>query len=152
MSQAASVPAWVNHTMKFILNSPLHGLVSKNVLIISFTGCKSGKTYSTPVSYSINGSQVFIFTHARWWKNLCSNTPVCLRLRGRNVQGLAKAEAEDKQKIAACLSAHLRQVRSDAAWYAVKFNKNGEPESEDVQKAVLSVVMINVQLAGTPPF
>ena len=64
--------------MKFMLRSPMHSLVSKSVLLISFTGRKSGKPYTTPVSYSQSGDQVIIFTHAEWWKNLRSDTPVTL--------------------------------------------------------------------------
>ncbi len=82
MSQATSIPPFVNRAMKLVLRSPMHGLVSKTVLLISFHGRKSGKTYTTPVSYSQNGDQVVIFTHAAWWKNLRSGAPVTLRLRG----------------------------------------------------------------------
>lgn len=150
MSQAASVPLPVIRAMKFILRSPLHALLSKTILLISFTGCKSGKTYTTPVSYSLSGSQVSIFTHARWWKNLRGGQAVNLRIRGRELQGLAEPEVNDKQKIADALSLHLRRVRSDAPWYGVSFDRQGNPDAADIQKAVQSVVMIRVQLT-TPP-
>ena len=52
MSQATTVPPFVNNAMKFVLRSPVHGMVSKFTLLITFTGCKSGKTYTTPVSYT----------------------------------------------------------------------------------------------------
>jgi deazaflavin-dependent oxidoreductase (nitroreductase family) len=63
-------------------------MVSKSVLLITFTGRKSGKTYTTPVDYSQEGDQVTIFTHAAWWKNLRGWAPVTLRIRGRELQGL----------------------------------------------------------------
>ena len=75
-------------------------MVSKTVLLITFTGRKSGKTYTTPVSYSQTDDQVFIFTHAAWWKNLRSIAPVTLALRGREFRGLAEPVADDKQAIA----------------------------------------------------
>ena len=49
MSDTPSIPPIVNKTMKLILRSPMHGVVSKSMLLISFTGRKSGKTYTTPV-------------------------------------------------------------------------------------------------------
>ena len=146
MSQAASVPPFVNNTMKFILRSPVHGLVSKNILLITFTGCKSGKTYTTPVCYSQEDDQVYIFTHANWWKNLCNCTSVTLRLRGREIQGVPEPVIEDKQAIAAKLTAHLRRVQSDAKYYDVTFDALGNPKSEEVEKAVQTVVMIRVGL------
>ncbi len=34
-------------------------------MLISFTRRKSGKTYTTPVSYSRQGDKVYIFAHMR---------------------------------------------------------------------------------------
>lgn len=58
--------------MKFALRSPVHGVVSKTILLVTFTGHKSGKTYTTPVGYSQSDDQMYVFTHAAWWKNLHS--------------------------------------------------------------------------------
>ncbi len=146
MSQPTTVPPIVNKTMKFLLRSPMHGLVSKIVLLITFTGRKSGKTYTTPVSYSQSGDQVYIFTHATWWKNLRRGSPVTLRLRGRDLQGLAEPVAEDKQAIAAGLMEHLRRVPSDAKYYGVTFDEHKNPRVEEVEKGAETVVMIRVQL------
>ncbi len=146
MTQTTSVPPFVNKAMKFVLSSPAHGMVSKTVLLITFTGRKSGKTYTTPVSYSHYGDQVTIFTHALWWKNLHSGQPVTLRIQGREFRGLAEAIAEDKQAVAAGLAAHLWKVPSDARYYGVTFDDHGNPRAEEVEKAVQSVVMIRVRL------
>lgn len=146
MSQTPTVPPYVNSAMKLMLRSPVHGMVSKTILLISFSGRKSGKTYTTPVSYSQSGDQVFIFTHADWWKNLRSSPSVTLRIRGRELQGLAAPVAKDKQAIAAALSAHLRVVPSDAKYYGVTFDEQGDPRAEEVEQAVQSVVMVRVEL------
>jgi len=146
MSQATIVPPFVNNAMKFMLRSPAHGMVSKNILFIIFTGCKSGKTYTTPVCYSQESDQVYIFTHAKWWKNLCNCTSVTLRLRGREVRGVPEPIVEDKGAIAARLTAHLQRVPSDARYYDVTFDEHGNPRAEEVKKAVQTVVMIRVQL------
>jgi deazaflavin-dependent oxidoreductase (nitroreductase family) len=146
MSQTPTVPPYVNSAMKFVLRSPVHAMVSKTVLLISFSGRKSGKTYTTPVSYSQSGDQVSIFTHADWWKNLGSSPSVTLRIRGRELQGLAEPVAGDKQTIAAGLSAHLRVVPSDAKYYGVTFDERGNPRAEEVEQAVQSVVMVRVRL------
>jgi len=146
MSQATTVPPFFNRAMKLVLRSPMHGMVSKNILLITFTGRKSGKTYTTPVSYSQHDDQVTIFTHATWWKNLRSGTPVTLLIRGREIQGLAEPVAEDKQAIAARLTAHLREVPFDAKYYGVTFGEYRNPRAEEVEKAVQTVVMISVRL------
>jgi len=146
MSEIPSVPPYVNRAMKFILRSPVHGMVSKTVLLITFTGRKSGKAYTTPVSYSQDGDQVYVFTHANWWKNLRRDAPFTLCIRGRDFQGLAEPVAEDKQAVAAGLSAHLRKVPSDARYYGVTFDDHKKPIAEEVEEAVQNVVMLRIQL------
>jgi deazaflavin-dependent oxidoreductase (nitroreductase family) len=146
MSQTTTVPPFVNHAMKFVLRSPVHGMVSKSILLITFTGRKSGKTFTTPVSYSQHDDQVYVFTHATWWENLHDGTPVTLRIRGRELQGLSESIAEDKQAIAAGLMAHLRQVPSDARFYGVTFDDHRNPRAEELEKAAQTVVMIRIRL------
>jgi deazaflavin-dependent oxidoreductase (nitroreductase family) len=146
MSQTPIIPPFVNSTMKFVLRSPMHKVVSKSILLITFTGRKSGKSYTTPVSYSQTGDQVTIFTHAIWWKNLRSNVPVSLRIQGRELKGFAEPVAEDKQAIAAGLAAHLRQVPTDARYYGVTFDDHGNPRTEEVEQAVQTVVMLRIHL------
>ena len=131
MSEIPTIPPIVNRTMKFVLRSPMHGLVDKQILLITFTGRKSGKTYTTPVSYSQSGDQVVIFTHADWWKNLRGDAPVSVHIRGQELQGLAE---------------HLRKVRSDAKYYGVTFDADGNPRSEEVEKAAQAAVMIRIKL------
>jgi deazaflavin-dependent oxidoreductase (nitroreductase family) len=146
MSETPTIPPYVNTAMKFILRSPAHGMVSKTILLITFTGRKSGKTYTTPVSYSQNGDQVSIFTHAAWWRNLLSAAPVTLHMQGRDIQGLAETVTGDKQAVAAGLTAHLRKVPGDARYYGVTFDEQGNPRPEEVEKAAQTVVMIHVRL------
>ena len=146
MSQTPTVPPFVNRAMKFVLRSPVHGTVSKFTTLITFTGRKSGKTYTTPVSYSQFDDQVYIFTHATWWKNLHSGTPVTLRLRGREVQGFVESVSQDQQEVAVGLAAHLRKAPSDARFYGVTFDDHKNPREEEVKKAVQTVVMIRIRL------
>ncbi len=144
MSQP-SVPPIVVQSMKFLLRSPLHGILDKTILLITFKGRKSGKMFTTPVSYSQHGDQVYVFTHAAWWKNLRRGEPVTLRIRGREFQGLPEAIAEDKQTVAAGLTAHLRKVPSDAGFYGVTFDDQKNPRAEQVEKAAQSVVMLRIR-------
>lgn len=141
-----TIPPAVNAMMKFILRSPLHGMVSKTITVISFTGRKSGKLYSTPVSYSQNGDQVTIFTHGEWYKNLAGGTPVTLRIQGKDYTGQAEVTVDDKAAMSVALTGHLKAVRSDAKYYHVTFEEAGEPKKEEIEKAVNDVVMIRVIL------
>lgn len=146
MNQPPTIPPIVNSSMKLILRSPLHGMVSRSILLITFSGRRSGRSYTTPVSYSQADGKVYIFTHAEWWKNLRGGAPVQLRIRGKDYQGLAETVRGDKQAVAAGLGQHLKVVYSDARFYGVTFDEGGYPRVEDVQRAAQDVVMICVQL------
>lgn len=146
MSDSPTIPPFVNKSMKSILRSPFHGLVSKSVLLISFKGCKSGKVYTTPVSYSLHGDQVYIFTHASWWKNLCANDTIRLRIRGKDVAAIAETITDDKETIVTSLAAHLQKVPSDAKYYGVTFDQQNQPNLAEVRKAVQTVTMIRARI------
>jgi deazaflavin-dependent oxidoreductase (nitroreductase family) len=78
-----------NNLPKLILRSPLHGIMSKKVLLLSFTGRKSGKRYTLPLSYVQTGDTLWLGTQTPWWKNLHGGAPVTARVQGKTVTGIA---------------------------------------------------------------
>lgn len=72
----------LNHIIPLVLRSPLHGLLSKNLLLLTYTGRKSGTQYMIPVTYFEDGGTILVFSNQRWWRNLRGGVPVTLRLRG----------------------------------------------------------------------
>lgn len=146
MTEPPTVPPIVNRAMKFVLCSVMHGLISKSILLISFTGRKSGNPYTFPVGYSQEGDLITIFTHRNWWKNLRGGRQVTLRLRGQERQGLAVPVTDDKQAIAAALAAHLRIAPHNAGYYQVSMDENGHPNLAEVERAAQTVAMVSVTL------
>lgn len=144
---AGARPLWLNRSMAWLLRSPLHRLVSGSILLLTFSGRKSGKVYTTPVSYTQQGEAIIIFTHSDWWKNL-RGAPVTLQLRGKAVQGYAEAVAHEPATILPYLRIHLQQVTRDAHFYAVKVEANGHPNETDLVKAVQESVLIRITLTG----
>jgi deazaflavin-dependent oxidoreductase (nitroreductase family) len=145
---SSTIPPIFNRLMSALLRSPLHGIASRSVMLITFTGRKSGKQYTTPISYLRDGDRVTAFTGARWWKNLAGGAPVTLNIKNKNYQGTADVVAKDKEVIAQALQSFLRTVRFDARFYQVKFDDDGDPNWEDVQRAAQRCVMINIELDG----
>ena len=60
----------VNKFPMLLLRSPLYDLMSKSVLLLTFTGYKSGKKYTTLVTYLREDDEVLMTTASPWWKNL----------------------------------------------------------------------------------
>lgn len=79
----------MNAIMKTLLRSPLHGAVSEMIMILTFTGRKSGKTYHIPVSYLREGNEAYCFTRAAWARNLAGGAPVQARIQGTVYRGTA---------------------------------------------------------------
>lgn len=71
-------------------------------MLVTFTGRKSGKLFSTPVEYMRNGDTITFFTRKDrvWWKNLQAGTPVTLRIRGQDVNSAAELTLDDEARIA----------------------------------------------------
>lgn len=75
---------WYNSIMAAVLRSPLHGMLSKNMMLITVTGKKTGRQYTTPVSYSQQGEVLWVISNRErtWWRNLSGGAPVRLVFKG----------------------------------------------------------------------
>lgn len=149
--EATSVPPLLNRFMTTMLRSPFHRMASRSVMLITFTGRKSGKTYTIPISYVRDGDLVTAFTGAKWWCNLAGGVPVTLFIKRKEYRGHADVVADDKEAVARGLRAFLRRVRSDARFYQVKFDQDGGPNWDDVRRAAQRCVMLQVRLNDTMP-
>jgi len=82
-----------NWVMKPIMNSPLHWIFSSRLVLLKFTGRKSGKEFVTPVGYSKFSDTFFITlteTHNRlWWHNYIEPWPMELKYKGKWRSGQA---------------------------------------------------------------
>ena len=75
-----------------ILRSPLHGLMSNSVMLLTYRGRRSGRAFTTPISYVRDGEDLLAVAsrdHA-WWRNLRGGAPVRVRLRGRELRGTGR--------------------------------------------------------------
>ena len=82
-----------NPLVLLLLRSPLHAAMSNSTMLLTFTGHKSGRTYTTPVNYVREGDELLV-VGARghsWWKNLRGDAVVSVRVRGREMRGEAEA-------------------------------------------------------------
>lgn len=145
--QIPTVPGWLNTIMRFILRSPLHWLVSSKIMLISFQGRKSGKVFTTPVSYMQTGNAVTLFTHATWWRNLVGGAPVTLQIKGKTRPATTDVIAEDTKTVAEGLSKHLLQNHFDAKYYHVTYDTDGKPNAEEVQRGAEGVIMVKLNVA-----
>jgi hypothetical protein len=84
----------VNVPMRAVLRLPFATPVSASLMLVSYTGVKSGKAYLQPVSYARDGATLLTPGGGRWTLNLKNGRKVRLRLRGRDVPAHADLVAE----------------------------------------------------------
>ena len=139
-------PKFLNSIMVFLLHSPLQGPLGSQLILLTFTGRKSGKTFTTPLGYTKHGDTVVLFTDHAWYKNLIDNPSVTLRLQGRELQGRAEVIHDDKQLIAKELAAFVQERSGAARAYNVKLDASKQPDPMSVQQAAQLFTLIYVHL------
>jgi hypothetical protein len=141
------VVKWINPLVSALLKSRLHGLVSKDILLLHFKGRKSGHWYATPVSYVQDDNRLRVFTEAPWWKNLRGgNAHARVHLRGKLVGVRPTTYAEGGTYVEDAIRDFLTRVPRDARYYGVRMNKDGTPNEDDVKAAAPQSVMIELAL------
>jgi len=84
MRRRARIMRAVNVPMRAVLSLPFATPLSGNLMLISYTGRKSGKAYRQPVSYVRDGDVLLTPGGGRWTLNLADGRPTRIRLRGRD--------------------------------------------------------------------
>ena len=143
----AKIVTGSNGLMVLLLRSPLHRLLSKSLMLISFTGRTSGKRFTTPVGYKQDGDIVtfFSFAASRWWKNLAGGALVSVRLRGREMKGHAEA-IKDNAAVSEGITALAREDPRMASFFKVKADAAGRLDPDEVKRAAERLVMVRVKV------
>jgi len=72
----------------------LDGLVSRQIVLLAYTGRRSGQRFTLPLGYVRDGDALLVVSQhseqKRWWRNLRGGASVALQLRGRRGTGRAE--------------------------------------------------------------
>lgn len=139
-------PKIANTIAALLLRSPLHGMLSNFLILLTFTGRKSGKKYAIPVGYGRKDNTLALFTDHSWYKNLQANPKVQVRLKGKVRSGTAQVILDDKERTAQEMGDFVRQSKGAARAYNVTFDADGMPNQESLRKAAETWVLILVHL------
>ena len=137
---------FMNQIMTFLLHSPLQGPLGSQLVLLTFTGRKSGKSYTTPLGYTKRGNTVVLFTDHPWYKNLLDHPTVTLRLQGKQLQGTAEVTTDDKELIAKELTSFVQERTGAARAYNVTLDASKQPDPTSVQQAAQLFTLIYVHL------
>ena len=139
-----------NRWVARLLRSRYHRLLSKSTLLITFTGCKSGKTYTTPVNYLPDGKTLLVLSRKdrTWWKNLRGGASVTVRIQGEDRKAMGKA-FEDPKAIAEGLLQSLQRIPRVRKHFKIALTREGQPEdAEAFARVVQSRVIVRITDLG----
>lgn len=141
-------PSWVNRSVAALLRTPgIQRMLGNGLALLTFTGRRSGGSYTIPVSYRQDGDRVTVITKRfrTWWRNFSTAAPVVIRLAGRDHLGTATAitnTADSAEEIAGFL--HGRKV--DAKAYGLEMRADGSVDSESLETILPDLVLIEITL------
>ena len=137
-------PAWANSLMKWAVSTPgIQGWVGQGVALLSFTGRRTGKSYTIPVSYHREDGMVTVVTKRvrNWWRNFETPTEVGVRLAGHDYTGTA--EATDGDQSLEFMLDYLGKRPIDAKAYGLG---RDEITREKVSRILPQIVVIRIAL------
>ena len=138
----------LNPLMKRLLRSRFHGVVSDAILLLTFTGRKSGTEYTTPVAYERRGETLYVTsqTDRVWWKNLRGGAQVTVRVSGKRRRGYAEV-IEDPDDVAAYVSEYIeRHGMKHVNRLAIAIEGGEVPDRETLAAGLTDTVVVRIEL------
>jgi len=134
--------------MKLFLKTPLlQGRIGKQLALLTFTGRRTGRMYTIPLSYERSGNHLLFLTRKRrlWWRNFTDQPAVELRLAGKVVQGTARAQVGTDRDVTEVVD-YLRTRPVDAKAYGVTRLADGSIDPDSVRAFLPATVLVHVDL------
>ena len=139
---------FANPWVKLLAHSPLHGLIDKNVLLVTFTGRKSGRTITVPANYLQDGREVDIISLRRrnWWRNLKGGAAVLVQLAGKRHNGWAIV-MEEPQKVAEMMDKFSEANFEYARLMGKQTGSEGKAARKDLSNLARERVAVKITLS-----
>ena len=133
-----------NDFVTFFLRTPLHVFLG-NTMLITVTGCRTGKHYSAPVGFYKDGEDLWVLTNRdrTWWRNVKGGAEVSLLLKGKTVRALAEVELE-KRFVEERMLDYIRRIPMAARSLGIRV-ENKRPNLDDVARVAKDRLFVKIQ-------
>lgn len=134
-----------NGFMSWLLRSPFHGMLSNGMMLITVTGRKTGKQYTTPVGFYRENDHLWVLTSRdrTWWKNLQGGAQVSLLLQRKAVNAFAEPELETKA-VQAHLHEYVKRVPQAAKPMGIRV-EDGNANAEDIARVAEGRLFVRIE-------
>lgn len=127
----------INPMLGFLLRTPLAGPARKQLMVLSFTGRKTGRPFTLPVSAHVIDSDLYALTGAPWKQNFRGGAPAQVIYDGKTTA--MRGELIRDRAIVSDLykrSADSYGVRRAQTMIGLKFRDQRIPTLEEFGEAV----------------
>jgi len=134
-----------NGFMSWVLRSPLHGMLSNGMMLITVTGSRTGKKYTTPVEYFREDELLWVMTSRdrTWWKNLRGGAEVSLLLKRKPVTAIAEPDL-DAKAVEARMVEYIKHVPQAAKPLGIRI-ENGKANAEDIARTAEDRLFVKIK-------
>src|SRR5690242_5736933 len=132
-----------NDFVTFFLRTPLYVFLG-DTMLITVTGCKTGRKYSTPVGFYWEGDYLWVISNRdrTWWRNVKNGADVSLLLKGKTVCGFAEVELNEKA-VETHLIDYIYHIPVAAKSFGIRM-ENKIPNAEDIARVAREKLFIKI--------
>ena len=136
---------WMNSMVRGLLRTPLiNRLLGRTFAVITVTGARTGRRYSTPVQYlAVDDDYVVLSQITRqWWRNVRTQPEVELLVAGAQLTGRATIADNPRAHdlMAKCLERNPRM----GTFYGLQPDSTGAFASADIDRLLEKVVVLQI--------
>ncbi len=148
MSEFNFMNTVANPFVKLILRSPLHTLMDKSVVLITYTGRQTGETHSVPVNYVRDGKELKIISrrNRNWWRNMRGGAAVRVTLEGKERGGWAEL-FEQSREVTEVICKIYKKHPQITYLIGVSVDENKIPYEKELLQAAKNHVAVVIKLS-----
>jgi deazaflavin-dependent oxidoreductase (nitroreductase family) len=144
------VVRYFNPFMRLVLGSRAHRMMSSRLMLLSFTGRKTGRSYTTPVSYVREGTDLLVPGGGAWWRNLAGGTA---RVRLQGEWHVVSSEViREPEVLSETLARMLAANHAIALFTGIRPDPDGRPNAESLDRERRrGFVVVRLHINGEEP-
>ena len=140
----------LNGAIVATLRSPLHIVLDRALMLVTVTGRRSGRRYTIPVGYQMDGDRVVVLvSRARrknWWRNYLEARPVEVHLRGAERRGVACVIPAGSATFFAALENTLERMPWLGPQFSIRYRRGAGLSTADRDVLAREVAAVEITL------
>ena len=140
----------LNPLVAWLLRSPFHGVASSGLLLLTFTGRRTGRRITLPVGYQRKGELVTVLAsrarRKQWWRNFAEPRAVELLLRGRQRSGEARLVPGESEEFREAVEATFQRLPSLGRQFGLAYDRRQGLSPEQWRTVAAEGALVRIAL------